>query len=289
MTIEGAELSWRYWEDESGRLVTQMSNWPQNEFILQKYSLDIQISNYVTNVFINLLTSPASALKVLMTLQGLHLNKFISRVTYFNVANLNLHLSPKWSKIKVQKTFNLFFDYKTLETLESSGQEWWTYDGYFTGYCRPPNHSWKPLQAHFQGQSHLQGLLCLTGSSGFLVSPPQPHPPAALQVWGFPRDYSIHIQRLMPQEGFFSWIFLFPICQQHQKQDASTELSLCHALVTHSLHRSYSRDTNHSPKACKGHEGEACGLEKKEQHLELLSGTEEITFISSRWHETFPI
>lgn len=121
MKIEGAGLSWRYWEDESGKLVTQMSNWPQNEFILQKYSLDIQISNYVTNVFINLLTSPASALKVLMTLQGLHVNKFISRVTYFNVANLSLHLSPKWSKIKVQKTFNLFFDYKTLETLESSG------------------------------------------------------------------------------------------------------------------------------------------------------------------------
>lgn len=95
MKIEGAGLSWRYWEDESGKLVTQMSNWPQNEFILQKYSLDIQISNYVTNVFINLLTSPASALKVLMTLQGFHVNKFISRVTYFNVANLNLHLSPK--------------------------------------------------------------------------------------------------------------------------------------------------------------------------------------------------
>lgn len=83
-------------------------------------------------------------------------------------------------------------------------------------------------------------------------------------------------------------IFLFlkngKHCKQHQKQDASTELSLCHALVTHSLHRSYSRDTNPSPKTCKGHEGKAWkGLgKKKEQHLELLSGTAEITFICSR-------
>lgn len=140
------------------------------------------------------------------------------------------------------------------------------------------NHS-KPIS---RGNPISRGCSALLGAVVLLVPPPQPHLPAALQVWGFPRDYSIHIQRLMPQEGFFSWIFLFPICQQHQKQDASTELSLCHALVTHSLHRSYSRDTNHSPKACKGHEGEACGLEKKEQHLELLSGTAEITFISSR-------
>lgn len=141
------------------------------------------------------------------------------------------------------------------------------------------NHS-KPIS-----RSHLQGLLCLTGSSGFVDVIPTPHPPAALRVWGFLRDYSIHIQSPYPcpRKDFFSpWISSFPICKHHQKQDASTELSLCHAWVTHSLHRSYSRDTNPTPKACKGHEGETCGLEKKEQHLELLSGTAGITLICSR-------
>lgn len=68
-----------------------------------------------------------------MTLQGLNFNKFISRVMYFNVAKLKLHLSSKWSKIKGQKISNLFFEYKKLE---SSGQELWTDDGYWAGYCR---------------------------------------------------------------------------------------------------------------------------------------------------------
>lgn len=142
-----------------------------------------------------------------------------------------------------------------------------------------PNHSWEPLQAHFQIPS-----LCLTGSSGFVDVFPTPHPPAALRVWDFLRDYSIHIQSPYPcpRKDYFPWISSFPICKHHQKQDASTELSLCHALVTHSLHRSYSRDTNPTPKACKGHEGETCGLEKKEQHLELLSGTAGMTLICSR-------
>lgn len=31
--MEGAGLRWRYWEDESGRFVTEVSNWAQNEFI----------------------------------------------------------------------------------------------------------------------------------------------------------------------------------------------------------------------------------------------------------------
>lgn len=118
---------------------------------------------------------------------------------YFNVANLNLHLSPKWSKIKVQKIFNLFFEYKTLE---SSGQELWTDDGYSTGYSKPqlgttPGPFPDPI-------SHLPSL-CLTGSSGFVDVFPTPHPPAALRVWDFLRDYSIHIQSPYPcpRKDFF--------------------------------------------------------------------------------------
>lgn len=61
------------------------------------------------------------------------------------------------------------------------------------------NHS-KPIS---RGNPISRGCSALLGAVVLLVSPPQPHPPAALKVWGFPRDYSIHIQRLMPQEGFF--------------------------------------------------------------------------------------
>lgn len=172
-----------------------------------------------------------------------------------------LHLSSKWSKIKGQKTFNFCFWVQGTGILWARALEgWWVFNRIFN----------RTLQAH------LQGLPCPAGSS--VCATPQNHFPAALKVCSFPRDYPIHIHSLVPQEGFFPWIFLFPNCKQHQKQDASTELSLCHALVTHSLHRSYSRDTNPSPKTCKGHEGEAGGLEKKEQHLELLSGTAEIKF-----------
>lgn len=63
--------------------------------------------------------------KSCMTLQGLNFDKFISRVIYFNVAKLKLHLSSKWSKIKGQKTFNSFFEYKELE---SSGHLWWIFN-----------------------------------------------------------------------------------------------------------------------------------------------------------------
>lgn len=68
-----------------------------------------------------------------MTLQGLNLNKFISTVMNFSVANLKLHLNPKRNKIKGQKIFKLFLEYKKLE---SSGQELWTDDGHFTGYSQ---------------------------------------------------------------------------------------------------------------------------------------------------------
>lgn len=71
--------------------------------------------------------------------------------------------------------------------MESSGQELWIDDGYFTGYSRPPTHSWKPLQAHFQGQSHLQGLLCLTGSSGFVGVTPTTTSSSSTQSLGFPQ------------------------------------------------------------------------------------------------------
>lgn len=43
------------------------------------------------------------------------------------------------------------------------------------------------------------------------------------------------------------------------------------------------------PKPAKGmREKPGKAWKKKEQHLELLSGTAEITFICSRLHETFP-
>lgn len=208
--------------------------------------------------------------KSCMTLQGLHVNKFISRVMHFSIAKLKLHLSSKWSKIKGQEIFNLFFEYKQLESLARAMDRWWIFHRTF----QSPNPSWKPPQAH------LQGLLCPAGSSGF-VPPPQKHSPAALSLQ-FPQGLSHPYPEVSAPGRIFPWIFLFPNCKQHQKQDASTELSLCHALVTHSLRRSYSRDTNPSPKTYKGHEGKAGGLEKKEQHLELLSGTAEITFIWNR-------
>lgn len=51
--MEGTGLRWRSWEDESARIIIQMSDteeMSQMELILQKYSLDIQISNSFTNV-----------------------------------------------------------------------------------------------------------------------------------------------------------------------------------------------------------------------------------------------
>lgn len=67
----------------------------------------------------------------------------------------------------------------------------------------------------------------------------------------------------MPQEGSSPGIFYSQAASSTKSRMQAQ--SLCHALVTHSLHSSYSRDTNPSPKACKGHEGEAGGLENKKK------------------------
>lgn len=94
----------------------------------------------------------------------------------------------------------------------------------------------------------------------FCVSPTKIFPAVSPGVLSHP-----YPEVKAPGRSFFPWIF----CKQPQKQDASPELSLCHALVTHSLHRSCSRDTNPKtkPQICKGHEGEAGGLEKKGSNI----------------------
>lgn len=133
----------------------------------------------------------------------------ISRVMYFNGANLNLHLSPKWSKIKVQKIFKLFFEYKTLE---SSGQELWTDDGYSTGYSKPqlgttPSPFPSPISLPYWEQ-------------WFCWCFPHPTSSSSTQSLRFPQGllhpYPESIS--MPQEGFFfSLDFLIPYLQAPPK------------------------------------------------------------------------
>lgn len=116
-----------------------------------------------------------------------------------------------------------------------------------------------------------------------LETTPSPSPGAAFssstQGLQLPQGLSHPYPQVSAPGRIFSLDFLIPKLRTAPKAGCKHRAQPLHALLTHSLHRSYSRDTNPSPKTCKGHEGEAGGLEKKEQHLELLSGTAEITFI----------
>lgn len=213
--------------------------------------------------------------KSCMTLQGLNFNKFISRVIYFNVAKLKLHLSSKWSKIKGQKTFNSFFEYKELE---SSGHLWWIFNRMDIS---------QDIADPRAPQAHLQGLPCPAGSS--VCATPQNHSPATLEVCSFPRDYPIHIHSLVPQEEFFPWIFY--------SQTANSTKSRMQAQGSASamlwLHTAYTGATpgilTPLPKPAKGMREKLVAWKKRSNIWNYYQEQQKLSFVWSRLHETFLI
>lgn len=200
---------------------------------------------------------------------------------YFNVTNSKLHLRPKWSKIKIQKIFNLCFEYKKLE---SCGRERWTDDGYFTGYSRAPNHSWE-LQAHSQGNP-ISGAALPYWEQWFCWCHPHKTSSSSTQSLGV--GYPIHIQRFMLQDGFFPGISYSPSANS-TKSRMQAQSSAWAMLWLHTAHTAAAPGIlTPLPKPAKGMREKLVAWKKKEQHLELLSGTEEIILYAAGDMKHFP-
>lgn len=133
----------------------------------------------------------------------------------------------------------------------------------------PPKHSWKPLQAHFQENPISRGCSALLGavSSGILSRPyPEVKAPGRIYFPGFSNSQTANStkSRMMMQA------------------QSSASAMLC-------LHTAYTGATPGiltplpKPKPAKGMRDKLVAWKKKikkEQHLELLSRTAEITFIT---------
>lgn len=125
-----------------------------------------------------------------------------------------------------------------------------------------------------------QQWVCATPTGAFSSS---------TQSLQFPQGLSNPYPEVMPQEGFppgFSYSQTANSTKSRMQAQSSASAMLW-------LHTAYTGATpgilTPLPKPAKGMREKLVAWKKKEQHLELLSGTAETAFICSRLHETFPI